>query len=235
MLTTLRQLSRDLICINENFGEQLFNINLGKILVPHALLGRVSSLENSRDNESNSNYPNYGRYPEYPFLKSVPCQCPTAPIPVTNRNDNSLHSHILPKPNVSIRPQSYDGIEDFEEYLAQFQVFVDLHGWDYHTKSLYLASNLTGKARTALSKLSAAQMWDLDSLVRVSSMRFGSVEPFEMYCTRLKSKVNGPNESLSEMAQSGLFIIPPRVQTSLIFWLLSISLMLSQILISISV
>jgi hypothetical protein len=44
MLRTLRQLSRDLICIKETFGEQLSNIREDT----HELFGRVSSLENNR-------------------------------------------------------------------------------------------------------------------------------------------------------------------------------------------
>lgn len=79
-----------------------------------------------------------------------------------------------PKPTISLKPQTYDGSEDFEEYLSQFKILVDLHGWDYCTKSLYLASSLTGSARAVLGELSEIQIRDFDSLVKVLSMRYGS-------------------------------------------------------------
>jgi hypothetical protein len=44
-----------------------------------------------------------------------------------------------------IKPQIYDGKDDFDEYLAQFQIMAELNGWNYNTKSLALASSLSGR------------------------------------------------------------------------------------------
>ena len=53
-----------------------------------------------------------------------------------------------------------------------------------------------------LGELTPTQMRDFDSLVKVLNMRFGSVERSEMFRARLKNRVRGRNESLSELAQS---------------------------------
>lgn len=71
-----------------------------------------------------------------------------------DRNENRVPNHFAQKPNhVTLKPQTFDGSEDFDEYLTQFEMLCDLHGWDYRTKSLYLASSLTGGARALLSEL----------------------------------------------------------------------------------
>lgn len=33
------------------------------------------------------------------------------------------------------KPQLFEGTEDLEEYLAQFQIISEINGWDYTTKS----------------------------------------------------------------------------------------------------
>lgn len=124
------------------------------------------------------------------------------PFPEMNRNENRMPSPNIPKSHVSIKPQTYDGSEDFDEYLAQFEILVDLHGWDYKTKSLYLASSLTGGARALLNELNETQRRDFHSLAKILNRRYGSVERSEMFRAQLKTKIRGTNESLSELAQS---------------------------------
>jgi hypothetical protein len=35
-----------------------------------------------------------------------------------------------------MKPQPYDGTEDIEEYLSQFQILSEVNGWNYNIKSL---------------------------------------------------------------------------------------------------
>ena len=95
--------------------------------------------------------------------------------PRVNRNDDGEYSYSPPC-EMSIKPQTFDGTEDFDEYLSQFKVLVDLHGWNYREKSLYLASSLVRNARSVLSELNEDQMRDFNSLVKVLNVRYGSVE-----------------------------------------------------------
>jgi hypothetical protein len=97
------------------------------------------------------------------------------------------------KPNISIKPQTFDGRDDFVEYLSQFKILVELQ-----RKSLYLASSLVSNARSVLTKLNEDQTRDLNSLVKVfnNALRLGR----EIRNWRISLKENG--ESLSELAQS---------------------------------
>lgn len=80
-----------------------------------------------------------------------------------DRNEIRVPNHFAQKSkNVPIKPQPFDGFEDFDEfeYFTHFEILCDLHGWDFRSKSLYLASSLTVGARAVLSELNGEQRWD---------------------------------------------------------------------------
>lgn len=63
-----------------------------------------------------------------------------------------LPSYPNPKFNVPVKLKDFDGSEDFNDFLAHYEILVTLHGWDYKTKSLFLASSLAGSARALLTE-----------------------------------------------------------------------------------
>lgn len=90
--------------------------------------------------------------------------------------------------SVRIKPQYYDGTEDLDEYLSQFEIVSELNKWNYETKSLYLASSLRGDARTLLIELSQMERRDFQSLVRILNIRFGSLNRAEIYKATLQTE-----------------------------------------------
>jgi hypothetical protein len=134
------------------------------------------------------------------------------PIPVQSQGPPvDGHRSYLPSPvqpqgyansKLHMRPQTYDGSEDLNEYLAQFDILAEINGWGYNSKSLYLAGSLKGGARALLSELNHAQQRDYDALVRVLSSRYGSVNRAEMFRAQLQTRVRSKDESLPELAQS---------------------------------
>ena len=100
------------------------------------------------------------------------------------------------------KPRVFDGNEDFGDYLSQFEMVSDLNKWDYHTKSLQLASVLAGPAVGILGELTPTQRRDFDTLVKAMNTRFGSVERSELFRAQLKVLRKGKDESLSQLAQS---------------------------------
>lgn len=206
LLKAIETMNRDVVCMKQDLGEELSHIRE----TSRGLQERIGMLENNVNVNSQSEY---GRHTEHVNPRHLPFvgagesfhydRVPYPPFQRVNRNENSRQNMVFnPKPTVSLKPQTYDGSEDFEEYLSQFKILVDLHGWDYCTKSLYLASSLTGNARAVLGELSEIQIRDFDSLVKVLSMRYGSVERSEMFRAKLKNRVMGTKESLSELSQS---------------------------------
>ena len=63
---------------------------------------------------------------------------------------NELHSYSHPRAkSVSVKYQTFERAEDFDEYLSKFKILVDLHGWNYREKSLYRTSSLLGNRKVS--------------------------------------------------------------------------------------
>lgn len=130
-----------------------------------------------------------------------------------NHNSIDLDRHLVSRDlpsvvncknnrNISMKPQLYDGDDDLNEYLAQFEILAEINNWDYITKSLYLAGSLKGGARALLNELNKDQRRDYDSLVKVLNNRYGSAERSELYRAKLQTRIRGKDETLPELAQS---------------------------------
>ena len=104
--------------------------------------------------------------------------------------------------SAKMKPQHYDGKDDLEDYLSQFEILSDLNAWNYETKSLYLASSLKGDARALLSELTSMERRDYGSLVNSLKLRFGSLNRSEIYKANLQTRSKRRDETISELAQS---------------------------------
>lgn len=82
--------------------------------------------------------------------------------------------------------------------ISQFEIVSDLNNWDYRTKSLQLAGHLAKDACSLFEELSPDQRRDYDTLVDALKRRFGATERSEMFRAKLKTRVKGKNESISE-------------------------------------
>lgn len=132
-----------------------------------------------------------------------------------NQNYAELDRHRVPKVqvpnrivglprvrNIIMKPQLYEGDDDLDEYLAQFEILAEINNWDYETKSLYLAGSLKGGARALLNELDKESRKDYDKLVMVLNTRYGSAEKSELFRAKLQSRSKGKDESIPELAQS---------------------------------
>ena len=108
----------------------------------------------------------------------------------------------LDRSQCKIKPQNYNGATDFDEFLSQFEIVSELNGWLYREKSLYLASCLTGDARSLFSELDYEGKRDYSTLVAKLAGRFGSENRSEIFRTQLKSRARNKGESIPELAQA---------------------------------
>ncbi|XP_060600413.1 uncharacterized protein LOC132753887 [Ruditapes philippinarum] len=104
--------------------------------------------------------------------------------------------------NLKMKPKPYNGEEDLQDFLTQFEITAEINGWGYSQKSLYLASSLTGGARSLLSEMNERERRDFNSLEEKLKARFGSENKAEVFRTQLKTRTRGKNETIPEMAQS---------------------------------
>lgn len=132
----------------------------------HSPIATLSRPNPHTYNVNESNCPSNGLYGSI--------QCPSAvsmhdcPInEFSHNNGNMPPCYPTPKSNVPVKLKGFDGSEDFNDFLAHFEIFVTLHGWDYRTKSLFLASSLASSAQALLKELNETQRMDYKSLVDI--------------------------------------------------------------------
>lgn len=129
-----------------------------------------------------------------------------------SRPEDLNNSHInfetsnLPRETVEnvsckIKPQLYDGSDDLDEYLTQFNLLAELNNWKDKTKALFLASSLKGGARALLNEMSDGERHSFDDLVDALKNRFGSINRSEVFRAELQTRVRNRNETLPELAQ----------------------------------
>ncbi|CAC5409371.1 unnamed protein product [Mytilus coruscus] len=96
-------------------------------------------------------------------------------IQYRNRQLHPSHSGVPSHASkMNMKPQYYDGTEDIDEYLNQFEIFTEINNWDYLNKSLYLASSLKRGARVILSELDSHERRDFHSSVKALNNRKGN-------------------------------------------------------------
>lgn len=126
-------------------------------------------------------------------------------LPGLNSNaetSSSMTSQTRVDNSVKLKPQTFSGNDEFEDFLTQFEITSEINNWDYKAKSLYLANSLTGSARTLLNELTAEQRRDYASLVQKLMERYGSQNRAEVFRSQLKSRVKGKGETIQQLAMS---------------------------------
>ena len=101
-----------------------------------------------------------------------------------------------------IAPSPYDGKTSWDDYQVEFELIVELNGWNTSTMAIYLAASLSGCAQAALTDLAASSRRYYKALKDALSLRFGHGGKMEVFRSQLKSRVRGKDESLTELAQA---------------------------------
>ena len=70
----------------------------------------------------------------------------------SNTETSASTSNTRADNSVKLKPQTFTSTgDDFDDFLTQFEITSEINGWNYRSKSLYLASSLTGAARALLN------------------------------------------------------------------------------------
>ena len=123
----------------------------------------------------------------------------------SSNSNNGIPTHQQSRADnfIKLKPQNFSGTDDdFEDFLTQFEITSEINGWDYKSKSLYLANCLAGVARALLNELTAEQRRDYQSLVQKLTERYGSENRAEVFRSQLKSRVKGKGETTAQLAQA---------------------------------
>ena len=98
-------------------------------------------------------------------------------------------------PSHKLKVQTYDGTDDFKDYLEQFNTIANESRWSYHYKGVVLLASLKGKARATVKDLK-----DFDEIV-VRLLRRYSQENEDMFAQELQVLVQKDSQSWEDLAE----------------------------------
>lgn len=98
-----------------------------------------------------------------------------------------------------MKPQTYNGDEDWESYLSHFEVCAELGRWSHQDKALYLAACLRGNAQVYYMTLKPAERTSYHLLTTKLGQRFGNTRQQPMWISKLEARMRRPNESIAQL------------------------------------
>ena len=99
-----------------------------------------------------------------------------------------------------IKPERYDGSEDWSTYIQHFEWCADLNGWTDQEKAKFLTVSVTGTARQVLAGVSRDRLAEYRTVVQILKARFDPIGRMELHRIQLKNRVRQQGESLSTLA-----------------------------------
>ncbi|CAC5373255.1 unnamed protein product [Mytilus coruscus] len=121
-----------------------------------------------------------------------------------------------------IKPDSYSGSSDWDEYYSRFEDCVELGGLSDKEKCLTLTASLRGPARTFYISLTIAERRNYDILVSKLQQRFGCTRQQSRWLSRFESRKRLPCESIAmlgdelrQLSQKAYTILDSRAQEAL--------------------
>ncbi|CAB4003292.1 Hypothetical predicted protein [Paramuricea clavata] len=99
------------------------------------------------------------------------------------------------------RSVAYSGESLWESRIAQFEITVQLNGWDTTQMAAYLATSLKGPALNVLGNLSPERRQDYRALLAALGRSFGSAHRTELSRVKFKHRVRQGDESLAALAE----------------------------------
>jgi hypothetical protein len=100
-----------------------------------------------------------------------------------------------------MKPQTFDGKEPINSFLAHFEVCARFNSWTIEQKVSWLQWALKGRAQQVLWDLPPSQVASYESIVHALRQRFGSEHKTELYKLELRNRKRGSRESLSDLMQ----------------------------------
>ena len=88
-----------------------------------------------------------------------------------------------------VKPERYDGGEDWITYLHHFEWCAELNGWSESEKARFLTVSVTGTARQVLAGVERDRLRDYGTVVQILRSRFDPIGRMELHRIQLKNRV----------------------------------------------
>ena len=100
---------------------------------------------------------------------------------------------------VTVRPETFDGSGDWEEYLTHFKICAKLGQWNDSTKVSMLAVNLKGSARRFYAGLSPEDQEKYEKVISTLAARYGCEKQREKFKAQLALRARKQGETAAEL------------------------------------
>lgn len=118
-----------------------------------------------------------------------------------NLDHYGLQGERNPSRRINLKPDYFDGKEDFDTYLESFEAITQLGGYSETEKALTLAACLRGQARRFYAGLSKREKSVYDELKYQLQQRFGTgAKPSVYYTTQLENRHKKATETVADFA-----------------------------------
>ncbi len=107
---------------------------------------------------------------------------------------------VVSRPTITIKPESYDGNSDWDEYFSHFSNCAELGNWPQQERLLVLSASLKGTARTFYMGLTVYERHVYQILIERLDHRFGSNRQKDKWLSRLDTRQRQPGESIAVLA-----------------------------------
>ena len=99
----------------------------------------------------------------------------------------------------SIKPEEFDGVADWDEYICHFRVCSELGNWNEREKLLILSASLRGAARSFYMSLPNSERCTFELLIKNLGQRFGSLRQQSRWLARFESRKRQLGESIAAL------------------------------------
>lgn len=116
-------------------------------------------------------------------------------------DDNQEDDSTSRRHYVNLKPDKFDGTDDFETYIESFNLVADLGRWSAREKALTLAACLRGQARRFYMGLTNYEKAHYEDLVFQLKQRFGNASKHNIFwSTQFEQRSRSSGESVAAFA-----------------------------------
>lgn len=132
---------------------------------------QLSPSENRASGDTPNNFPTRGDFPACATSRSANASAATNASAEIFATETT--ADFRAKTGLKLKPDTYDGKVPLREFLSQFLLIAVANKWDDKTKTISLAANLRGKARTVLENIENFEEFTFAELKSKLELLFG--------------------------------------------------------------
>jgi hypothetical protein len=125
---------------------------------------------------------------------------PKINFPLLNQQKNTSYTknHL----NIKIKPPKFNEKKILYKFINSFKICCKINQWNYNATGLYLASCLSGNAKSLLTKLNGKKKKNYNTLIKKLTKKYKCLNKVKVFKTQLRTQVRKNGKKISKLARS---------------------------------